>query len=106
MVETGGAEAPSCTEHLHGHLVHQQVEQHRDAPYQSHLIALIGMLQTAVQLFDSRTTELYPEAHGCLLLVGVVWHGCVERYTRVLMKASLEFQFIFLKIYSSRLLLD
>src|SRR5215467_3695280 len=28
------------------------------------------MMQTAVQLFDSRTTELYPEAHGCILLVG------------------------------------
>src|SRR5204863_2079844 len=29
----------------------------------------------AVQLFDSRTTELYPEAHGCLLLVGCL--ACV-----------------------------
>src|SRR5262249_10630174 len=61
---------PSFTEHLHGHLVHQQVEQHRDAPYQAHIITLIGMLQMVVQLFDSRTTALYPEAHGCLLLVG------------------------------------
>src|SRR4029453_14534066 len=59
------------------------------------------MLQTAVQLFDGRTTELYPEAHGCLLLVGCL--ACVlERYTRVLMKASLEFPIHFLKIYSIR----
>src|SRR5262245_34110488 len=75
VVETGGAEAPSYTDHLDGHLVHQQVEQHRDAPYQAHIITLIGMLQMVVQLFDSRTTELYPEAHGCLLLVGCL--ACV-----------------------------
>src|SRR5262249_55744836 len=75
VVETGGAEAPAVTEHLHGHLVYQQVEQHRDAPCQSHIIALIGMLQTAMQLFDSRTTELYPETHGCILLVGCL--ACV-----------------------------
>src|SRR5215471_19106311 len=95
VVETGGAEAPAFTEHLHGHLVHQQADQHCDTPYQSHIITLIGMMQTAVQLFDSRTTELYPEAHGCLLLVGCL--ACVlERYTRVLMKASLEFPSHFL----------
>src|SRR5262244_1313656 len=29
----------------------------------------------------------------------VVWHVCLERYTRVLMKASLEFPIHFLKIY-------
>src|SRR5215831_14173662 len=51
-------------------MVDKQVEQHGDAPYQAHVIALIGMLQTTVEVFDSRTTELYPEAHGCLLLVG------------------------------------
>src|SRR5712692_3500963 len=44
LVETGGAEAPSLTEHLHGYLVYQQVEQHRGAPYQPHIIALIGVL--------------------------------------------------------------
>src|SRR5262249_24263852 len=74
-VETGDAEAPLFTKHFDWHLVHQQVEQHRDAPYPSHLIALIGVLQTAVQLFDSRTTALYPEAHGWLLLVGCL--ACV-----------------------------
>src|SRR6516164_9622265 len=30
----------------------------------------------------------------------VVWHVCFERYTRVLMEASLEFPIHFLKIYS------
>src|SRR5262249_33484841 len=70
LIETGDAEGPSVTEHLHGHLVHQQVEEHGDAPYQPHIIILRGVLQTAVQLFDSRTTALYPEAHGCLLLGG------------------------------------
>jgi len=28
------------------------------------------VLQTTVEVFDSRTTELYPDAHGCILLVG------------------------------------
>ena len=31
---------------------------------------------------------------------GVVWHGEFERYTRVLMEASLEFPIHFLKIYN------
>jgi hypothetical protein len=30
----------------------------------------------------------------------VVWQVCLERYTRVLMEASLEFPIHFLKIYS------
>jgi len=30
----------------------------------------------------------------------VVWQGCCERYTRVLMEASPEFPIHFLKIYS------
>src|SRR5215831_12168296 len=68
VVETGGAETPAFTEHLHWHMVHQQVEQHRGTPYQPYIIALIGVLQTTVQLLDSRTTELYPDAHGCILL--------------------------------------
>jgi hypothetical protein len=32
--------------------------------------------------------------------MGVVWHVCYERYTRVLMEASPEFPIHFLKIYS------
>jgi hypothetical protein len=41
----------------------------------------LGPLQTALDLFDSGVTELYPHAHGCLLL----WRCLVrvrERYTR------------------------
>src|SRR4030095_4070890 len=34
---------------------------------------------------------------------GVVWHGYFERYTRVLMEASLEFPIHFLKIYSIKI---
>jgi hypothetical protein len=41
----------------------------------AHRIALIGVRQTAVQILDSRTTALYPDAHGCLLLVGCL--ACV-----------------------------
>ena len=68
MVETGGAETPACTEHLDGPLVHQQIKAYRHTPYQPHIIALIGVLQTAVEVFDGRTTELYSDAHECILL--------------------------------------
>ena len=45
VVDTGGAEAPSFTEYLHGYMVYQQVDQHRGASYQPHVIAPIGVLQ-------------------------------------------------------------
>src|SRR5712692_1061597 len=70
VIETSQAEAPALAQHRHGHMVHKQIEQHGDAPYQSHIIALIGVLKTTVEVFDSRATELYPDAHGCILLVG------------------------------------
>src|SRR6516162_1736766 len=70
LVETGGAEAPSFTEYLHWHLVYQQVEQHRGASYQPYVIALIGVLQAEVEVFDGGATELYPHTHGCVLLWG------------------------------------
>jgi hypothetical protein len=38
--------------------VHQQIEQHGEAPHPSHIIALIGVLKTTVEVFDGRTTEL------------------------------------------------
>src|SRR5215470_2392749 len=69
-IETRRAEAPALAQHRHRHLVYQQIEQYGEAPYQPYIIALIGVLETTVKVFDSRTTELYPEAHGCLLLVG------------------------------------
>jgi hypothetical protein len=69
-IETGGAEAPALTQDRHGHLVHKEVDEDSDPPYQPHIIALIGVLQTAVEVFDGGTTELYPDAHGCILLLG------------------------------------
>src|SRR5262249_23303547 len=36
----------------------------------------------------------------------VVWHVCLERYTRVLMEASLEFPIHFLKIYSTAAIVE
>src|SRR5919198_1335328 len=75
VIEARRTQPPALAQDRYGHVVHQQIDQYRDAPYQSHIIALISMLQTAVQLFDSRTTELYPEAHGWILLVGCL--ACV-----------------------------
>src|SRR5262249_49315690 len=70
VIETRRAEAPALAHHRHGHMAHKQIKQHGAAPYQSHIIALVGVLKTTVEVFDSGTTELYPEAHGCILLVG------------------------------------
>jgi hypothetical protein len=73
-IETGWAEAPALAQHRNRHGVYQQVEQDGGAPPQPHIIAPIGVLQTAVQLFDGGVTELYPDAHGCILLWGcLVW---------------------------------
>src|SRR2546423_8343774 len=69
VIETGRAEVPALTQHRHGHLVHQQVDQHGDPPYQTHIITLIGVLKPAMQVFDGGATELYPDAHGCILLL-------------------------------------
>src|SRR5437763_1867118 len=63
VIETRRAEAPALAQHRHGHLVHQQIDQPGNTPYQPHIIALIGVPQTAVQIFDGGTTELYPDAH-------------------------------------------
>ena len=81
--------------------VSQQIDQHGGAPYQPHIIAWISVLQTAVQIFDGGATELYPDAHGCILLGGV-WHGGFERDTRVLMEARPEFPMHVLQISSMR----
>src|SRR6516165_600374 len=72
--EASRAERPLGAEYLHGHMVHQQVEQDRGPSHQTHIIALIGMLQTALESFDGGVTELYPNAHGCILL----WSGWVR----------------------------
>jgi hypothetical protein len=69
-IETSWAEAPALTQHRHGHVVHKEVDQHRSPPHQAHIIALIGVLQTAMEIFDGGATELYPDAHGCILRLG------------------------------------
>ena len=68
-IETRWAEALALAQHRHGYVVYQQVDQDGGAPYQPHIIAPIGVLKTAMQLFDGGATELYPDAHGCILLL-------------------------------------
>jgi hypothetical protein len=50
-------------------MLHQQVEQYRGPSHQTQIIAPIGLLQTALEIFDGGVTELYPNAHGCILLL-------------------------------------
>jgi hypothetical protein len=50
-------------------MVHQQVDQHGSAPYQAHIVFPIGVLKMSVERFDGGVTELYPHAHGCILLL-------------------------------------
>jgi hypothetical protein len=70
VIETGGAEAPALTQYRHGHLRHKEIDEDCGPPYHPHIIVLIGVLQTAVEVFDGSGTELYPDAHGCILLWG------------------------------------
>src|SRR5215831_16184218 len=74
-IDTGGAEAPALSQHRHGHVVHQEVDQHRGPPHPAHIIALIGVLQPAVEICDGGATELYPDAHECILRWGYVVSG-------------------------------
>jgi hypothetical protein len=67
-VDAGGAEVPALTQYRYGHVGHKEVDQDRGPPHQTHIIAPIGMLQTAVEVFDSGAIELYSEAHGGMLL--------------------------------------
>src|SRR5713101_6236816 len=68
VVDTGSTESPALAQHRHGPVMHKQVEQHGGPSHQTDIIAPIGVLQTAVEVFDGCATELYPDAHGCLLL--------------------------------------
>src|SRR5215813_12130673 len=67
-VEAGSTEAPTCGQHRYGHVMHQEVDQHRDPSHQSYIVFEVSLLQPGVQGFDSRRTDLYPDAHGCILL--------------------------------------
>jgi hypothetical protein len=69
-IETRRAEVPALTYHRHGHRGHQEVAQHSAPSHQTRSIASIGLLKTAVEVFDGRPTELYIEAYGSILLVG------------------------------------
>jgi len=68
VVETGGTAAPALAPHRHGHMVHQQVDQHRRPPHQTHIVFEGSLVQPRVQGFDSRSTGLYSDAHGGILL--------------------------------------
>ena len=48
--------------------MHQQVDQHRGPSHQPYIVFELSLLQPGVQSFDSRRTDLYPDAHGCILL--------------------------------------
>jgi hypothetical protein len=60
---------------------------------------LVGVLQTGLEGFDAGLAKLYPDAHGCILLVEG-FEKYVLRYTRLLMEASPKFPIYFLKVYS------
>ncbi len=49
-------------------MVHQEVDQHRGPPHQTRIVFAVGLLQLGVYSFDSRSTDLYAETHGCILL--------------------------------------
>ena len=51
-IEARRAEPPALAQHFHRHVVHEQVEQHGGPPYQTHIIFLIGLLKTALEVFD------------------------------------------------------
>jgi hypothetical protein len=68
LVEAGAAEAPALLQDFDGDVVHEQVASHGDPPHQPDIIAPIGVLKTAVEVFDGGATALYPDTHGCILL--------------------------------------
>src|SRR5437764_14178501 len=59
--DAGEAEAPARPQALDRHVVYEQVDQHGGPPYKSDIIALIGVLKTAVEVFDGGLTDLYPD---------------------------------------------
>jgi hypothetical protein len=67
-LNAGGTAAPLGTEPLYWHVVHEPVDQHGGAPHPPHIIALIGLLKTAVEVLDGGATQLYPDLPGCILL--------------------------------------
>jgi hypothetical protein len=68
VVETGRTEAPALAQDRPGHVMHQEVDQHRGPPHQPYIVFELGLLPLRVESFDRRSTDLYSEAHGCILL--------------------------------------
>ena len=79
-IEPRWTAAPARAPHRYGPGVDQPVAQDGGAPHHPSSIAPIGVLQTAVQLFDGGATALSPEAHGCLRLEGGLAWGQRERH--------------------------
>src|SRR2546429_1865370 len=99
VIEARRTQPPALAQYRNGHVMHQQIDQHGGTSHQPHIIFAIGVLETAVEVFDGRGTKRYPDSHGCIFL----WsfrQGFVARYTRFLMEASPKFPICFLKIYS------
>jgi len=46
--ETGRAPPPALAHHRHEHVMHQEVQQHGDAPHQAYLIFVIGVLEVGL----------------------------------------------------------
>jgi hypothetical protein len=44
-IETSRTEAPALTQHRHGHMVYQEVDQDSGPPHYTHIIVPIGMLR-------------------------------------------------------------
>ena len=48
VIESRNTEAPALARDRHGHVVHQEVDQHRRPPHQPHIIFEIGLVQLGV----------------------------------------------------------
>jgi hypothetical protein len=54
-------------------MVHQQVEQYRGPSHQTQIIAPIGLLPTALEIFD-RTSRTHPHKPLNLLVISFIGH--------------------------------
>jgi hypothetical protein len=75
--------------------MHQQIDQHRRLPHQTHIVLEVGLLQPSVQGLTVAALT------GILRLMGVsscsgMTEMSMEKYTRLLMDASPEFPIHFL----------
>jgi hypothetical protein len=105
VVEAGSTAAPTCGQPRDGHVRPQEVEHHREPSHQAYIVFEVSLWQPGVEGFDSRSTALYPEAHGCLLL-----DSCDRKIDGEIHPFAHgdqpKFPIHFLNIYSSSRLLD